>query len=197
MTIKPKVHDCFLSAKKDEEKGKKHKGLLLVGREDKKAEEYIQKAKTNLGICELYKKQRLDYKIPEEWFYTMYYCALAILAKFGVESRSQRCTALFLRYVKDQGLIDYDDEFIDRIMGYKEKEEETDVDEREKARYGSSVRSEEIMQRYEFMMEVCRRCISAGEEIVYLEKKFEVPKGMFRVNGPTTTRSTTRIAHHN
>lgn len=178
--IQQKVCECFSSAKKDEEKRKKHKGLLLVGKDDKKAEEYIQKAKTNLGICDLYKKQRLDYKIPEEWFYTMYYCALAILMKFGVESRSQKCTALFLRYVKDKGLIDYDDEFIDRIMVYKEKEEETDVDEREKARYGSSVHSEEIMQKYEFMMDVCRRCISACEEIIFSEKEFKVPKELLK-----------------
>ncbi len=176
MNIKLKVYECFLNAKKDEEKGKKHKGLLFVGKDDKIAEEYVQKAKTNLGICEFYKKQRLDYKISEEWFYTMYYCALAILAKFGIESRSQKCTALFLRYVKDKGLIDYDDEFIDRIMVYKEREEETNVDEREKARYGSSVQSEEIMQKYDFMMGVCRRCISACEEIVFSEKKFEAPK---------------------
>ena len=176
MTTKPKVFECFSLAKKDEEKGKKHKGLLFVGKDDKKAEEFVQKAKVNLQLCELYKKQRMDYKIPEEWFYSQYYCALSILAKFGVESRSQKCTALFLRYVKDKGFIDYDNEFIDRIMVYKEKEEETDVDEREKARYGSSVQSGEIMQKYEFMMDVCRRCISACEEVVFSDKKFNVPK---------------------
>lgn len=172
----PKINECFSSAKKDEEKGKKHKGILFVGQDNQKAEEYVAKAKKNLEICELYKNNRLDYKIPEEWFYTMYYCALAILAKFGVESRSQRCTALFLRYVKDAGLIDYDDEFIDRIMVYKEKEETSDVDEREKARYGSSIYSEEIIHKYDFMINVCKRCISACEEIVFSEKQFEVPK---------------------
>ena len=176
MTTKPKVFECFSLAKKDEEKGKKHKGLLFVGKYNKKAEEYVQKAKVNLQLCELYKKQRMDYKIPEEWFYSQYYCALAILAKFGVESRSQKCTALFLRYVKDKGLIDYDGKFIDRIMVYKEKEEKTDVDEREDARYGSAVQSEEIIGKYEFRMDVCRRCISACEEIVFSDKKFEVPK---------------------
>lgn len=102
-----KVEDCFANAKKDEDKGKKHKGLLFIGKNDKKAEEYIQKAKTNLDICGLYRDQRLDYKIPEEWFYTMYYCGLAILAKFGVESRSQKCTALFLRYANDEGMIEF------------------------------------------------------------------------------------------
>ena len=112
MTTKPKVFVCFSLARKDEEKGKKHKGLLFIGKDDKKEEEYVKKTKVNLSLCEIYKKQRMDYKIPEEWFYSQYYCALAILAKFGVESRSQKCTALFLRYVKDKGLIDYDGKFI-------------------------------------------------------------------------------------
>ena len=176
MDVKAKVRDCFLSAKKDEEKGKKHKGLIVVGKDDKKAEEYLEKAKTNLRTCELYKERRLDYKIPEEWFYTLYYCALAILAKFGVESRSQKCTALFLRYAKEKGMIVYGDEFIDRITVHSSKEEESDVDERESARYGSSVHSEEIMQKYDMMMDVCKRCISQCEEIIFSNKQFEVPK---------------------
>jgi len=61
-------------------------------------------------------------------------------------------------------------------MVYKEKEEETDVDEREKARYGSSVRSEEIIHKYEFMVNVCQRCISGCEMIVFSEQKFDVPE---------------------
>ena len=171
-----KVNDCFSSAKKEEEKGKKHKGLLVVGKDDQKAEEYIKKAKKNLEICEIYKKERLDYMIPEAWFYTQYYCALAILAKFGVESRSQRCTALFLRFVKDKSLINYEDQFIDRITVYSEKEETSDVDEREKSRYGSSVKSEEIMHKYEYMMTMCKKAIDQCEEIIFSKSKFEIPK---------------------
>ena len=123
----------------------------------------------------------MDYKIPEEWFYTMYYCALAILAKFGIESRSQRCTALFLRYVKDKKLINYDDSFIERITVYSDKEEISDVDEREKARYGSSVKSEEIMQKYNFMMDICRKCIDQCETIVFSDKKYEAPKELLKL----------------
>jgi uncharacterized protein (UPF0332 family) len=170
-----KLKDCFAYAKRDEEKGRKHKGLLFVGVNDKKAEEYVQKAKTNLEFCALYKEKRFDYKIPEEWFYTIYYCALAILAKFGVESRSQRCTALFLHYVQGKGLIAYDDEFIDRITVHSDKEEVSDVDERERARYGSAVQSEDILKKYDVMMDVCRRCVSQCEEIVFSESVFEVP----------------------
>ena len=113
--MKKEVRDCFVLAAKDEKKGKKHKGLLIGKPDIKAAEGYIQKAKVNLGLCDVYKEKGFDYKIPEEWFYTLYYCALAILSKFGIESRSQKCTAFFLRYAKDGGLIEYDDEFIDRI----------------------------------------------------------------------------------
>ena len=179
MTVLLNVQECFLSARKDEGKGKKHKGLIIIPKEDKNAEEYIRKAKTNLELCELYRQKRLDYKIPEEWFYTMYYCALAILAKFSIESRSQKCTAVFLKYAKEKGLIAYDDEFIDRIMVYREKEQTSDVDEREKARYGSSVRSEEIIQKYDFMMDRCRRCISQCEEVVFSENAFQIPHELF------------------
>jgi len=170
------VKDCFVLALRDENKSKKHKGLLFIGSNDKKAIEYIDKAKTNLRTCELFKKEGLDYKIPEEWFYTQYYSALAILAKFGIESRSQRCTALFLRYVKDKGLVDYDDEFINRITVYSDKEETSDVDEREKARYGSSIRNEEIIEKYDYMINLCKQCISQSEETVFSNKEFKVPK---------------------
>lgn len=175
-----KTKDCFSNAKKDEEKAKKHKGLLIVKPDNKEAEQYIAKAKTNLKTCELFKEKSLDYKIPEEWFYTMYYCALAILTKFGVESRSQKCTALFLRFVKDKGLIDYDDEFIDRITVYSEKEEKTDVDLREEARYGASVHSRGIIEKYDFMMNVCKRCISQAEEIVYSDNESKVPAELLK-----------------
>ena len=170
------VNECFINALNDEKKGKKHKGLLLVKKDDKKAEEYLNKAKTNLRVCDLYKNNQLEYKIPEEWFYTMYYCALAVLAKFGVESRSQKCTALFMKYIKESGIIEYDSEFIDRITVYSDKTETSDVDEREKARYRSSIRSEEILQKYDFMMNKCKRCIDQCETIIFSEKKFDLTK---------------------
>ena len=169
------VKDCFASALKDESKGRKHKGLLKAKPDLKEAEGYIIKAKKNLELCKFYKEKGFDYKLPEEWFYTLYYCALAILSKFGVESRSQRCTALFLKYVKDKSIIEYDDEFIQRIVVYKEKEEKSDVDEREKSRYSPLVEIEEVAQNYEKMMNICKKAISQCEEIVFSDKLFEVP----------------------
>lgn len=174
------VKDCFATALKDESKGRKHKGLLLTKPNKKEAEGYIVKAKKNLELCKFYQEKGFDYKIPEEWFYTLYYCALAILSIFGVESRSQRCTAFFLRYLRDLNLIEYDDEFIKRITVYREKEEKSDVDEREKARYGSLIEIKEVKQNYDQMMNVCKEAISQCENIVFSDKVFEIPKEMLK-----------------
>ena len=177
--MKKEVRDCFVLAARDEKKGKKHKGLLIGKPDNKAAKDYIAKAKVNLQLCDFYKEKGFDYKIPEEWFYTLYYCALAILSKFGIESRSQKCTAFFLRYAKDNGLVEYEDEFIDRIMVYSAKEEKSDVDERETARYSSSIASEEVESKYEYMINICKKAISQAEEMVFSDKDFKVPKELY------------------
>ena len=52
--------ECFKSAKKDEEKGRKHKGLLVVEPSLKNAEEYLDKAKDSLRFCDIYKNAGSD-----------------------------------------------------------------------------------------------------------------------------------------
>ena len=174
--MKTEVRDCFMLAANDEKKGKKHKGLLIGKPDNKAAEDYIRKAKVNLQLCDFYKEKGFDYKIPEEWFYTLYYCALAILSKFGIESRSQKCTPFFMRYAKDTELIEYEDEFIDRIMVYSSKEKKSDVDERETARNSSSITSKEVESKYDYMATICKKAISQAEEIVFSDKEFKVPR---------------------
>ena len=101
---------------------------------------------------------------------------MAILCKFGIETRSQRCTALFIKYVKEKGLIEYDDEFINKIIVYKEKENKSAVDEREEARYGSSIKMKEVEKQYGEMMALCKRAISQAQDIALSDKKYEIPK---------------------
>jgi len=174
------IKDCFESAIKDEEKGKKHKGLLIGKVNGKMAQSYLAKAKLNIQLCELYKKNGFDYMIPEAWYYTLYYCALAILLKFGITSRNQRCTASFLRYVKDNKLIDYENEFIDRITVHRDKEEKSDVDKREEARYGPLIRIEDVPLQYDSMNSICKKAIEQCEEIVFSNKEFKVPKEIYQ-----------------
>ncbi len=177
--IANKLKECFKAVKRDEKRGLKHKGLVVKIPNDEEAKGYIEKAKRELELCNFYKEKGFDYKIPEEWFYTLYYCALAILSKFGIESRSQRYTALFLKYVKEKDLIDYDDEFIKRITVYSKKGEESDVDKREEARYSSSIKIEAVRERYEEITLFCKNAISQAEEIVFSKGEFKIPKELY------------------
>ncbi|MBU3913079.1 MAG: hypothetical protein KKE50_03215 [Nanoarchaeota archaeon] len=170
------LKNCFSAAKKEESRGKKHKGLLVTEPSVEKAEIYLRKAKEGLKLCEVYKQMGADYKIPEEWYYALYYCGLAILSRFGIESRSQRCTALFLKYAKENNLINYDENFINRIMVYKEKDKNTDVDQREEARYGPKIKMAEVLKEYDKMMKLCNDALSQAEEIVFSNKNFDIPK---------------------
>jgi len=171
-----KLQECFKSAIKDEQKDKKHKGLLVVEPSIEKAKDYLDKARDSLRFCDLYKKEGADYKIPEEWYYSLYYCALAILSKFGVETRSQRCTALFLKYVREKGLINYDNKFIEKIIVHKEKDKRSTVDEREEARYSSKIKIKKVAEQYNKMMETCREAISKSEEIIFSNSSFKIPE---------------------
>ena len=170
-----KLQECFKGAIKDEQKGKKHKGLLIVEPSVEKAKDYLDKARDGLRFCDLYKKEGAEYKIPEEWYYALYYCALAILSVFGVETRSQRCTALFLKFLKEKELIDYNEKFIEKIMVHKEKDKRSAVDEREEARYSSNIKIKKVEEQYNDMMASCNEAISQAQDMVFSDKKFEVP----------------------
>lgn len=171
-----KLQECLKEADKDEKSGKKHKGLLLIKSNNKEAISYIQKAKREMELFDFYKEKGFDYKLPEEWFYTLYYCGLSILSKLGVESRSQRYTALLLLYLKEKNIIEYDKEFIDRITVHQEKDRKSEVDKREEARYSSAIKIEKIREIYDEMVNLCKKAISQAEEIVYSNKVFDIPK---------------------
>jgi len=187
--LEKKVKGCFENAAMDEKKRKKHKGLILVKPSVENAKNYLDKAKDGLKFCDIYKRAGSDYKILEEWFYCLYYCALAILSKFGIESRSQRCSALFLQYAKLKRLIDYDDEFIEKIMVYKEKDKKTSVDEREEARYSPNFKFVEVSEQYNKMMDLCKEAISQCEEIIFEEKQLKIPNELFKIKKLINRRS--------
>ena len=50
------------------------------------------------------------------------------------------------------------------------------MDERESARYGSSIKSKEVENKYEYMINICKKAISQTEEIIFSDKEFKVPK---------------------
>ena len=59
------------------------------------------------------------------------------------------------------------------------KEKKSDVDERETARYSSSIKSKEIESKYNYMNDVCKKAIFQCEEIVFSNKEFNIPKELY------------------
>lgn len=51
-----KVSECFATAEEDEQKGRKHKGLLFTKPNQEEAKCFIVKAKQNLELCQFYKE---------------------------------------------------------------------------------------------------------------------------------------------
>ena len=62
---------------------------------------------------------------------------------------------------------------------HREKEEKSDVDKRELARYGALIKIPDIEQDYNGMTNVCKRAISQAEEIIFSNKDFNVPKELY------------------
>jgi hypothetical protein len=84
-----------------------------------------------------------------------------------------------MKYAKEKGLIEYDDEFIKNILVFKEKGVKTFVDEREEARYGPKIKMDDVKLRYDSMLNLCKKALFQAQDIVFSEKKYEIPKEFF------------------
>ncbi len=140
---KNKVEWCLNKAKKELQDGKKHRGLVKVDADLEKAREHLAKAERNLKVTlYLYRGGFTDW-CPSSLFYTIYHCFLAILVKFGYESRNQECTfALIGCLIEDQKVIltKEDLEKVSRLnLAEAQHSSETAVTIREDYQYSTKV----------------------------------------------------------
>ena len=59
--IEKELKECFALALKEEERGKKHKGLIVTNFNIEEAKCYLEKAKESLEFCDIYKQKEADY----------------------------------------------------------------------------------------------------------------------------------------
>lgn len=138
-----KLDWCLRKASKE---GLRHRGLRKILPDLHKADDHIKKALHNTAAMEHLMKGRFyDWAIHAA-FYAHYHCLLAILQKFGYESRNQECTFAAIEYLIEQGLIKLAKEDLHTIFAADthDKLEESDiVDLREKFQYGTETLCEE------------------------------------------------------
>ncbi len=156
---KNKVEWCLKKAERELKESGKHRGLVKIKPDLRKAEEYIDKAEHYLKATEYLKEGNFSDISASTVFYSMYHCLLAIASKFGYESGNQECTFALIYSLIEDGQIDFEKELLNRIASLEVKEvtsEKTSTEIREKYQYGTelSIRDDLYMEILELAKEV-------------------------------------------
>ncbi len=132
--------------KKAEKEGRKHRGLREIKPDQHKADDHIKKAEHNLEVMQnLIQKGFNDWAINAS-FYTHYHCLLAVLQKFGYESRNQECTFAAIENLIEKEKIALKKSDLYKIFATDREERLEDADIvslRERFQYGTETLYEE------------------------------------------------------
>ncbi len=163
-----KVRWCLNKAKRELEESDLHRGLVKTEEDIESAEKHITKAEHNLKAALEFDKTGFSDWSASAFFYTIYHCFLAILRKFGYESRNQECTIAMIEMLKEEGKIDIDNRSIDtlKIAKVEELHESSIIKAREDFQYGTEL---EFREREEFnrMHEMCKEVIDKTRDIIH------------------------------
>ncbi len=86
---KNKVEWCLNKAQKELQSGKQHRGLVKTDADIEKARGHLAKAEHNLKATLYLQRGGYSDWCSSSLFYAIYHCFLAILAKFGYETRNK------------------------------------------------------------------------------------------------------------
>lgn len=165
-----KVNWCLKKAKEEVGIGKKHRGLIVKNPDEFEAEKHIKKAEHNLLAISYFNKGGFSDWSMSAVFYCIYHCFLAIIEKFGYESRNQECTIALIRYLREQQKINLDEKFILSLESYddKERHETSIIEKREECTYGTSVSDEDKFE-IEIAEKLCKECLNKTKDIVFVK----------------------------
>lgn len=157
------VEEC-----KKQKKKIRHRGLLKIEPDRKLALAHLEKAKHNLEVFRLLRKNKFSDWSINVGFYILYHCFLAIAIKYGYESKNQTCTIALIEILQEQGKISINKDIID-FMKYNDEgsnHEESIIELREDYTYGIDieVNDKEQLDRIE---NLCVEFIDSTKYIVY------------------------------
>ena len=161
------VQWCLNKAKEEIAKGEQHRGLVKIKPDDQLALDYLKKADHNLEAF-LHNKEGGFY----DWtisigFYVMYHCCLAIITKFGYESRNQECTLALIESLIEEKKLDEDfRKYLEAIKSADagKKEEEQIQKMREKYQYTPAIDID--AQKVEELLGICQDMIKDAKGVV-------------------------------
>ena len=97
-----KLNKCL---KEGEKAGARHKGLRKIKPSKELASDHLKKAMHNFSAMNFFYKNGFSDWSASAAFYTLYHCLLAILSKYGYESRNQSCTFAMAESLISKGEI--------------------------------------------------------------------------------------------
>lgn len=160
--------DKELEECKKQKKELRHRGLKKITANRKLALEHLEKAKHNLALLKLLRKNKFSDWSVAAGFYSIYHCFLAIGVQFGYESKNQTCTIALIESLEEEGKISIGKDIIE-FMKYEEEEnshEESIIELREEYTYGTDleIKNEEQIDKIEIL---CVEVIDKTREIIY------------------------------
>ena len=163
---KNKVDWCLRKAKKELEKGKKHRGLIKSEPDLDLAKDHIKKAEHNFKAADSFEKSGFSDWSPSALFYTIYHCLLGITAKFGYESRNQECTIALIELLNEEGKINLSEEIIEALKTIDIGENgESAIRLRENFQYGTETEiDDELLLN---LKDLCKMAIEQTKKIIY------------------------------
>ena len=162
-----KVKWCLNKAKKELAEIGMHRGLVEQEQDFKSAALHIEKARHNLNAALFFQKNNYSDWSASAFFYCVYHCFLAVLRKFGYESRNQECTIAVMEMLKEQGKIEIDGRFISTLKISQAKEDEHSIIKiREDFQYGTDVEFHR-KEEFEKLAQMCKEAIEATSKIVF------------------------------
>jgi uncharacterized protein (UPF0332 family) len=164
--IENKVEWCLNKAKNE---GIMHRGLKKIEPNKADAIKHIKKAEHNFNAILDFKKIGYpDWSVSAS-FYTIYQCFLAILAKFGYESKNQECTIALILQLSQQGKIDLSKDILESLQRIEpDSLHETNVIiMRENFQYGMETTIED--NKLEELFILSKKTIEETKSIIYNE----------------------------
>lgn len=79
------------------------------------AQKHLKKSEYNYGVLQTLESLKLNDWAFNVGFYAIYHCFLAILAKYGYESRNQACTITVLLTLINENKLDLDKDLISKF----------------------------------------------------------------------------------
>lgn len=102
MPLKDKLRKCLKEGKTG---GERHKGLKKIGVNKELIDKHIEKAAHNFDAIIDFKNMGYSDWSASAAFYALYHCLLALILKFGYQSRNQNCTFIFIEDLINKGKI--------------------------------------------------------------------------------------------